>query len=120
MAPTGITLLSQSPASIKTTFPVAWPMIPDGKSALVTEGLVDYSGTRQVEIMVAVQPIAQNRQAQNYDATIAAMDNLDAALKTLDATLPAYGLRWEMRGGVVTVAGVDHWGFVCVVIGSDV
>uniref|UniRef100_A0A6M3J9J6 Tail protein n=1 Tax=viral metagenome TaxID=1070528 RepID=A0A6M3J9J6_9ZZZZ len=119
LVPTGITVLSQPPATVLATMPIMWPMLPSGNTAPVTFQATEQSGLQAVDLYVAVESVAQNMPSANYDAVITAMDALETALRALNVTAP-YALSWAMRGATISVAGTDYWGFICTVTRNSV
>jgi len=91
--------------------PALFPMLPEGEQAPLTFGTSEYSGSRMLELWVPVKAAAQGTLAEAYVALTTLMDNLDDALRTLDATVP-YRLTWNVRASLLTVAGTDYRGAV--------
>ncbi|MDD3983825.1 MAG: hypothetical protein PHU54_07785 [Candidatus Omnitrophica bacterium] len=118
MSVTGQTSLSAPPASITGKTPVRWPMLPSGEGVPVLMGGETDEHVMRVEIQVAMEAVGQNTMPTNYAAVQTGIDNLEAALKTLDQT-SAYGLRWTITGAILAVGGVPYWGLTCLVTATE-
>lgn len=116
MTPTGITVLSAPPNALNARLPAMWPMLPGGTMIAQSYGALQGAGTQSVQLMVAVEAVAQNISSANFDATIAAMDAVAAALKALDVTTRDY-FTWTMTPGTIQVGGPEsqYWGFTMTV-----
>ncbi len=118
MSVTGQTSLSAPPASITGKTPVRWPMPPSGDALAITMGGDGYQRTMRVELRVAVQALGQGTLDGAYASALTAMDNLDAALQTLNQTA-AYGLSWTITMGMVEVGDTQYYGLTCAVTAVD-
>jgi hypothetical protein len=73
--------------------------------------------TLRAELIVCVEPVAQNTAFENFDDTVDMMDNISTTLRATDCTL-ANHLRWEIRQIIDTVAGNQYWAVQTIVEGS--
>ncbi len=89
-----------------------------GDASPTTMGGVGYQRTMRVELQVAVQAVGQSTLATEFSNTLAAVDNLEAALQTLNQTA-AYGLSWTITMGTVTVGDKGFRGLTCAVTAVD-
>jgi len=113
MTVTGVQrVYSAPPESLNSAnLPALFPMLPEGDLAPLTFGAAEYSGRRTLELWIPVKAAAQGTLAEAYVGLTALMDNLDAALRTLNDAVP-YRLTWSVRASLLTVAGTDYRGAV--------
>src|SRR3990172_10499159 len=81
---TGITRrYEEPPASVTTAdLPASWPMLPIGNEPMLTGGGTAGGWAELIcDLVIAVEPLAQGTQAQNYALMITIMDNLSTALR---------------------------------------
>jgi hypothetical protein len=88
--------------------------------ALAENGLAfggaGYDAMLRAELVVLVEAKGQNTQPVNFDATVAMVDAVTAALQGSAAHNLASGSpTWNIRVGVETVAGVEYWAVVATV-----
>jgi len=114
MSVTGQTSLAAPPASITGKPPVRWPMLPSGEGVPLVQGGSANERVVRVELDVALEAVGQSTMPTNYAAVQAAIDNLEAALKTLNQTKP-YGVQWAVTGTILAVGGIPYWGLTCLV-----
>ena len=69
------------------------------------------------ELVILVEPVAQNRQPDNFDNTVDMMDALTTALQGASCYTKSK-LSWAIRQAIDTVAGQDYWAVVASVEGN--
>lgn len=118
---TGVTRAFAAPVAKLDTaeLPALFPILVSGDSAVAIQGGSAYTRTRRMNLCLAIMAVGDSNVAQDYATAKTLMDNLDAALKTLDATLN-YRLSWTLRVGVQTVGGVDYRAILVEVTGQEV
>lgn len=119
MSVTGQTSLSAPPESVTGKVPARWPMPPSGDAAMLVMGGDGYTRTMRVELRVAVQAVGQSTTGAEYTNTLTAMDNLEAALQTLNDTA-AYQMGWTFTMTMVEVGGMSYYGLTCLVTAVDI
>jgi hypothetical protein len=108
---------SNPPASIGTAdLPAMWPGLPRGNEAAMTfdggGGWPEYT----CDLVIAVEPTAQNTQAGNYANMITVLDNLCTALRA--AAIGKTKLNWDITANAqVDVAGITYWAVIATVTG---
>lgn len=114
---TGVARVFQGPPAALSTadLPAMWCQVPRGDEKAITFQAAGGWPTLTVEVYLAIEPAAQNMQAENFAAQVAALDNLAAALRTLDVGKAP--LSWELRAVTIAVAGANYWGVVATVTG---
>lgn len=101
--------------------PASFVRLPSGGINYETLSTCSTSGnTRTCDLVVLVEAAGQGNPSPNYDATIAAIDNLESALRTAaeDATIMPF-LEFAITSGAVGVGGSNYWGITATVTGSE-
>jgi hypothetical protein len=115
---TGVTRkFSNPPASLATAdLPAMWPGLPQGNEPAWT---FDGGGgwpELTCELIIAVEPVNQGTQAQNYAAMIAQLDYLCTALRA--ASLGRAKITWSVQANAqVQVADTVYWAIIATVSG---
>lgn len=105
------------PTSLSTAdLPASWPLLFDVNKQVVI-GCNDLNKTRTCSFYIALEPIAQNRQAVNYEATITMLDNLETAIDAL--TVMEFVDYRITAPFIINVAGVEYWGVEANLTGSN-
>lgn len=113
----GVTRVFQGPPAALSTadLPALWCQAPQGDEDAVTFQATGGWPTLTVDVYVAIEPAAQNMQADNFAAQVEMLDNLVAALRGLSAGKAP--ISWKARAATITVAGTSYWGIVATVTG---
>lgn len=108
---------TEPPASIGTgDLPAQWPGLPSGDEPQMTFGGGGGWPVLRADLVIAIEPVGQNTQSANYAATVAAMDNLSAALRS--ASIGRSNLVWSITSNVqVVVSDVTYWAVIATVEG---
>jgi len=98
------------PASVNV-LPASWVQFPSGEEPLMAKG-INWPLMR-AELVVAYEAVAQGRQPDNFDGTVAMMDVVVAAIRamTLGRRQPTY----DIRVGIVSMGDVDYWAVIATV-----
>lgn len=104
---------SGQPISLNTAdLPGQWVDVPTG-AAVPATCAGDFSRTLVANIVIALEPVGQNKRPVNFDACVVMMDSIHTALVAyngnsgLDAPIS-----WNSRLMFVTVNTVDYWAVV--------
>ena len=89
---------------------------PGGDERSIVFGSHGGQGTKRAEIVILVEPVAQNRQPENFDNTVDMMDNLSTALQNASC-LTKSKLSWSMDQTTREGAGLAYWAVVATVEG---
>lgn len=90
--------------------PAQWVDLPRGESVPATCA-GDMTRTLTADLIVALEPVAQNQRPTNFDATVTMLDSLHTALDAADlGTDSTPG--WISRLAIVTVNTVDYWAVI--------
>jgi len=73
--------------------------------------------TLRAELVIGIEPVAQNVGPENFDDTVDMMDNVTLALQSASCITKSK-LRWNIRQTIDTIAGQDYWAVVAAVEGS--
>ena len=77
------------PAQISTAdLPALFPRLPQGNTAIDTLGRTSGLLSMTCDVVLIVEPVMQNRATANYTASLALMDALDTALRTVGRYIP--------------------------------
>lgn len=120
MAVTGVKRrYTEPPTQVSTAdMPLMFPKLPEGNTEIATLG--QDAGIRRMvcDLVLAVEPVTQNRQSANYTATMTLLDALEAALTTLAASDNTID-RWTLRMIDDFVGTSPCWCIVATVEGSE-
>jgi hypothetical protein len=123
LAPAGVVKFSTSgpPTSLSTAdLPAQWLELPNGESRQLVFGAEGGDRTLHVDMIVALEPVAQNTQAVNFDACVTMLDSIEAVLIAAGPTSPLAGsMTWRSRQAIVNVAKTDYWSIVTSIDGVD-
>ena len=105
------------PASVGTAdLPAMYPGLPGGDSAPVVFSGNDFWPILRCDLIVVVEPVAQNTQSANYDNTITILDGLLTALRNAD--IGRAKLEWAINANVqIVIADVTYWAVIATVEG---
>lgn len=115
---TGVTrVFDNPPASIGTAdLPAMWVGLPRGDEPAFTFTGAGGWAALTCEIVIAVEPVNQGTQIQNYAAMIAQMDYLATALRAAD--IGRSKLTWTITGNAqVQVSDTVYWAVIATVEG---
>jgi hypothetical protein len=105
------------PVQLSTAqLPAMWPRLPSGESTVVTmAGGLDLPVLR-CDLVIAVEPWAQNTQPVNYGRALALLDALQAALadESAEGTVDS----WTVRIGGEAIGETAFWAIIATVTGS--
>jgi len=73
--------------------------------------------TLRAELVICVEPGAQNTAFENFDDTVDMMDNIATALRGSTCTTKSK-LRWGLSQIIDTVAGQQYWAVLATVEGN--
>ena len=73
--------------------------------------------TFRAELVILVEPVAQNVQPENFDDTVDMMDSITTALRNADC-ITLSKLHWNIKMIIDTVANTPYWAVLAVVEGS--
>lgn len=115
---TGVTRkFTYPPESIGTAdLPAMWPGLPRGQ-----EGAMTFTGEGGwpalfCDLVVAIEPVAQNTQSGNYAKMITMIDNVSSVLRS--TPIGRAKLNWTITGNVqVQVAGITYWAVIATIEG---
>lgn len=102
------------PESISTAdLPALWPMPGAGGLPSIQSSCIGIDKTRTIPIFIAIEPVAQGTNSQNYEALPPIMDALETAL---DGMTVADFVEYELDSGTVfAVAEIQYWGVTATV-----
>ena len=104
------------PTSLDTAdLPSSWVQLPRGDSNPLTFQANGGWPTLRADLVVAVEAVAQEQQAQNFSDVLTMMDAVMTALRSADICKGP--LSWTIRQDVVEVAGTHYWAVVAEVEG---
>lgn len=93
--------------------PCSWVQLPESEESPMT---FDGGGGWPVlrgQYVVAVRPSSQGTSKQNWDASLALMDAVAAALRAVgDGQMGRQKVSWRVRLGVVTVGEHEYWAVI--------
>jgi len=119
LAVSGVTtLLDEPPLSLNTAdLPAQWVQLPEGDEGPLTVRTHGGWPVFRAQLIVALEPIAQETQSVNFAAAVDMMDNLSAALRPAIKTVCKGRMAWTVRVDVVEVAGHSYWATIADVEG---
>jgi len=120
MSVTGVTrAYDYTPDQLSTAnMPSLFPRIPSQRNGIVTFTGVSGLDTVTVEMVAIVDATMQSTGEANFGATVALVDNLNAALKTeMAANQQIDG--WEMRTDYLDIGTAVYWAVIATVVGSE-
>jgi len=105
------------PRSLQTAnLPAFWVQIPHGEETAMTFGTHGGWPTLIADVVIAYEPVAQNLQDANFEATITQLDNLNAALRAAGATdLGKSFIEWTIRQDMIMVAENYYWAVIATI-----
>ena len=109
---TGVTRkFTYPPTSLATAdLPAMFPQLPRGEEAAMTFQANGGWPAMTCDLVVALEPAAQETQSANFSAAVAMLDKVSAALRGADVGKAPLSWRIEQTG--VTVAGINYWAVV--------
>jgi hypothetical protein len=113
---TGVTRkFTYPPPSLATAdLPASWPGLPSGNEPMMTFQTAGGWPALTCDLVVALEPTAQNTQSANYAATVAMMDNLSTALRS--GTIGRGPMTWTITANVqIQVADVTYWAVIATI-----
>ena len=118
---TGVTTALQSfPDQINTALlPLSYPRLPEGDEVqLTTDGEGGWP-TMTVERVFVVQPVMQSIDELNHAATLALIDNINAAFRGVAiGQIGKSKIKWSTRARIVPLGNTEYWGIVVRVTGN--
>lgn len=106
------------PTALNTAdLPAAFPILPGGSRVQPVSTCIVDAKVRTMQYGIAVEPVAQNLQANNYALFAALMDNLETALDALDIGMVFTEYVIEVVQS--PIAGVDHWLILATITGRN-
>jgi len=107
------------PASSAGSTPFQYVRYPQGNQGPIVFGEAGGPPTMVAELVICVEEVAQNVQAENFDDTVDMMDNVNTAIREAGNCWPGKSkASWEIRMGIDTVAGTDYWAVITTITGS--
>lgn len=115
---TGVTrVYDHTPAQLNTAdLPGLYVRLPSGENQSVT--LTALRGLRQAtcEVVIAVEPVRQNRNEPNFSTCVGLLDALEDAIA---ANALTWGIdQWSMRVEVDFIGDTAYWLIVATIQGS--
>jgi hypothetical protein len=113
---------SSPPMQITTAdLPASYPRLPSGGLNTDSLSTCTNSGNRRVvDLVVVVEPLGQGTQPQNFAATIAIIDAVEAALRTAsDGGIITPWLEWAITTAPVIVGDTPYWAVTATVTGIE-
>jgi hypothetical protein len=109
---------SGRPNSLNTAdLPGQWVELPRGEAVPATCAN-DYTRTLSADLVIALEPVAQNTRPTNFDACITLLDSIHTTLVAYNAVSITDGpLSWQSKLAYVQVNGIDYWAVVTSVTG---
>ena len=99
------------PASLTTAdLPAQWPQLPKGEESALTFQTEGGWPTLTCDLVVALEPAAQDTQSANFTAATAMLDKISTALRGAD--IGRAPLEWRMEVAGVVVSGERYWAVV--------
>lgn len=121
MTVTGVTRnhTQGQPSSLNTAdLPALWVDMPRADAVPSTSAGGSLDRTLTADLVVAIEPVGQNRRPTNFDAVTSMMDALHTALVTFNQTRTIDGqLTYAMKLAYLTVNSVDYWAVVTTISG---
>ena len=110
---TGVTrAYTEPPRQLNTAdLPCSYPSLPNGGENPITGEVAGGWPVLRADLVVLVEPWAQNTRAANYTATVAMMDNVSVAMRAAD--LARSRPRWTIRTEVVSIGDTPYWAVIC-------
>ncbi len=97
--------------------------MPSGALGEKSLSCYDTNKTRSIGYVVAIEPVGQGTQAENYGQLAAVMDNMETAFDALEksqgGTLANF-IEYEIAAEIFAVAGIDYWSIVATISARDV
>ena len=87
--------------------PAQWVDLPRGESVPATCA-GDMTRTLTADLIIALEPVAQNTRPTNFDATVTMLDSIHTALDAATFSTMAVP-SWGSKLQYVTVNTVDYW-----------
>ena len=94
--------------------PALWVELPKADSSVITYSGSDWP-TLRAQVVLAVAPVAQDDQRQNFADVVAACDALYGALIAADAAKSRLSV--AVRAAVIEAAGAAFWAVIAEVEG---
>lgn len=110
----------EPPKALNTAdLPASWVQLPEGEEGPLTFQTHGGWPILRADLVVALEAVGQERQAQNFSDTVTMMDSMSTALRgvTVGSTLGKGPINWTMRQAIIPVADVDYWAVVASVEG---
>jgi hypothetical protein len=106
------------PASVAADIPFQYVRYPSGSEGPAVFGESGGNPEMRAELVICVEAVAQNKQPENFDNTVAMMDNVNTAIRAAGNCWPGKSkCWWEIRMGIDTVAGFDYWAVITSIRG---
>lgn len=115
---TGVTRVYDHPPHRLNTadLPSLYLRLPAGENQSVTLTAVQGLRSGSCEVVIAVEPVRQNQNEPNFEATVALLDAFEDALTTNALT---FGIdTWSMRMEVDFIGETAYWLLIATVQGS--
>lgn len=108
---------SGPPGSLKAAdLPASWVQFPFGSEGNTVFGEIGGNPVLQADLVIATEAYGLSRYPENFDLTVAMMDNVAVAVRAMGGTSrcwPAKGLvSWATRLGMVTLSGNNYWAVI--------
>lgn len=114
LTPTGVIkhYISGPPAALNTAdLPALWLELPRGDQRAARAGAEGGNRTISLDLVVALEPVAQSTAGANWDNAVDMLDSIATALIAYSS--PFMGpMTWRSRLAILEVGRLAYWGVV--------
>lgn len=119
LATVGVTrkYTSGPPESLSTAdLPAQWIELPHGENRPAYAGAEGGDRTMMADLVIALEPVAQNKQNVNFAAAVTMLDAVNTIF-TAHTSLLMGPMTWRSRVVSIGVANVNYWAVVTEIEG---
>ena len=110
---------TEPPTQISSAdMPLLFPKLPEGSTAVDTLGQTTGIRDMTCDVVLAIEPVTQNRQSANYTTALTMLGNLETALVALAGSNKVID-RWTLQLTDDFVGASPCWCIVATVEGSE-
>ena len=95
--------------------PAQFVRLPDGVMTAAPSNCYEVGKTREIELVVCVEPLALEMVSQNYDDTVAMMDYVESAIDTWNDSQSSLVVAYSVAALGLPVGDTNYWAVVATI-----
>jgi hypothetical protein len=101
------------PESLSTAdLPAQFVRLPNGVMTYAPSNCYQVGKTRDIELVICVEPLALEVADQNFDDTVAMMDYVETAIDTWNDSQTSLLVEYNVAASALRVGETDYWAVI--------